>query len=100
MPGFHAPCALQPTASFKVPVRQYRRQYHEAEPPRIAKEPPQLRHVIEIHAIDRSHKRRWQEHDGSDREWLDNLVLLQVDKSKRRIEQKSDVVGQKGCMAI
>ena len=84
----------EPAASLEEQVGHRRGQDHEPQRERIAQRPTQLRHELEVHAIDRSDQGRRQEHHGGYREDLDDLVLLEVDQPERRIEQEGDLVRQ------
>src|SRR3989337_647705 len=87
---------LQPASALEIEIGQYRRQHHQDERKRIAEPPIELRHVAEVHAVDRGDQRRRQKDDGGNREDLDDGVLLDADHAERGIEQKDDLAGKKG----
>src|SRR3990172_8509776 len=65
---------LQPASALEIERGQYPRQHHQDERKRIAEPPIELRHVAEVHAVDRGEQCRWQEDDGGNREYLDDVV--------------------------
>src|SRR5260370_35165470 len=82
---------LEPPAPLEVPVGKNRGHNHYTQSKGITEEPLQLRHVLEVHAVHRSNQRRRKEDDGSDREDLDDGILLDIDQTKRRIERELDL---------
>ena len=54
----------------------------------------QLRHEPEVHAVDACNQCGWQEHDCGDGEDFYDLVLLDVNKTQRRIHEKVDLLEQ------
>ena len=62
----------------------------------ITELPLKFRHQLEVHSIDRCNKRRRQEDHGSDREDLDDGVLLDIDEAARGIKQERNVAGDEG----
>ena len=65
-----------------------RRENHQRDRKRIAPLPIELRHLLEIHAVDRRNDGRWHEDDRDYREQLDDVVLSEVDAAERRVEQE------------
>src|SRR5215213_3092284 len=81
----------QPTGALEQEVECYRHHQHQRQRERVAEQPVQLRHVVEVHPIDGANQRRGEQdrRPGADllhlvvlpdtrlREGLDLLVLLQ-----------------------
>src|SRR3546814_9062123 len=55
---------LEPAAPLEIEIGQHRRDHHETDRQRIAIGPGQLRHVLEVHAVNRGDEGRRQEGDG------------------------------------
>src|SRR5204863_3860061 len=58
------------------------------------KGPVQLRHELEIHAVNAGHHGRRNadhRHDGQD---LEQIVLRDIDEAEHRVEEKLDFIGQ------
>src|SRR3979411_1121367 len=92
-PGFRTrPAALQPTLALEPDERNDRGDQHERQRIRIAEKPFQLRHVPEVHSVGRSDQRRRHQAYGGYGEYLDDLVLLEIDQPERCIEQKIGLV--------
>jgi hypothetical protein len=51
--------------------------------------PIELRHLLEVHAVDRGNDGRWHEDDRDHREELDDVVLNEVDAAERRVSIRS-----------
>jgi hypothetical protein len=50
--------------------------------------PIELRHLLEVHAVDRGDDGRWHEDDRDYREELDDVVLSEIDAAERRVQQE------------
>src|SRR5215213_710395 len=82
---------LEPATVLEDQVQRSRDKHHQPQRERVAQDPVQLRHVIEVHPVDRTDERRGEQDrrpgadllylvvlpDGRLREGLDLLVLLQ-----------------------
>src|SRR5699024_5644340 len=80
---------------FEVEIGCQSRSYHQADGKWIAERPVQLGHDIEVHAVDTGdHGRRQKNHGGNGKD-LDDLALLEVDKTDRGIHEEVDLVEQK-----
>src|SRR5262245_9457011 len=86
--------ASEPVLPFEEDIGQRRRDQHQHDGERIAQLPVELRHVLEIHAVDRGDQGRRHQHDGRDREYLDDVVLLDRDDAKQGIEHECDLAGK------
>src|SRR3546814_5085720 len=51
---------LEPAAPLEIEIGQHRRDHHETDRQRIAIGPGQLRHVLEVHAVNRGDEGRRQ----------------------------------------
>ena len=58
--------------------------------------PFQLRHQLEIHAVDRGNQGRRHQHHRHHRKQLDDVVLLEIDDAEHRIQHEGDLVGEIG----
>src|SRR5262245_49550145 len=67
---------------------------HQENRKRITELPVKFRHTLEIHAIDRRHQSWRHEYDCGNRKDLDDIVLLDGDDAKHRIEQEGDLSGK------
>src|SRR5258707_15088782 len=95
--GFRTrPAVLEPTLALEPHERNDRGDQHERQRIRVAEKPFQLRHVPEVHSVGRSDQRRRHQAYGGYGEYLDDLVLLEIDQSERRIEQKIGLVRKEG----
>ena len=79
---------LQPLLPAEKHIRAYRRASHQRDRQGIAPLPIKLRHLLEVHAVDRGNEGRRHEDDREDREELDDLILKEVDAAKRRVQQE------------
>ena len=66
---------LEPVAAFEHRVQDHRDQDHQAERERVAEDPVQLGHVVEVHAVDGADQGRREEDGGPAGDLLDLLVL-------------------------
>src|SRR3954468_7511931 len=95
--GFRTrPAALQPPLALEPHERNDRGDQHERQRIRVAEKPFKLRHVPEVHSVGRSDQRRRHQAYGGYGEYLDDLVLLEIDQSERRVEQKIGLVRKVG----
>src|SRR3546814_3083254 len=67
---------------------------------RIAIGPGQLRHVLEVHAVNRGDEGRRQEGDGGDREDLDDGILLDGHHAEGCVEQEGDHLGEEAHVVV
>src|SRR3546814_4069430 len=67
---------------------------------RIAIGPGQLRHVLEVHAVNRGDEGRRQEGDGGDREDLDDGILLDGHHAEGCVEQEGDLLGEEAHVVV
>lgn len=81
-------CSSKPAAILEEKIGQDRRQNHEAEGEGIAQKLFELRHVLEIHAVDGRDERGRKKDDGSHREYLDDSVLFDIDHAEPKGRQK------------
>src|SRR5689334_18859311 len=90
----------QPTAKLKPEKRRDRAQGDQQQTVRIAPCPIQFGHVLEVHSVHAGDE-RWRNadhrHDG---QYLDDVVLLDVDHPQRGVEQQLNVVRQMRIVVI
>ena len=87
--------ALQPLLVAEIAHCESRGENHQADGEDVAKreaiailegvDPLQLGHKLKVHTIDTRHQGRGHKYHSSDGEYLHNLVLLDVDKTERRV---------------
>src|SRR5580692_12610424 len=82
----------QPFLPSEEQVGQHSSTDHENQRRRITPSPLELRHDLEIHAVDRGDDRRRHEDDRQHREQLDDVVLREVDEAESRVEQELDLL--------
>ena len=58
---------------------------------RVAIGPVELRHVVEVHAVDAGHQHGRGQDDADDRQDVDHLVLLDVDQADRGVQHELHV---------
>jgi len=61
---------------------------HQHQRQGISEHPFELRHVLEIHAVGGRDQNGWHQADRDDQEYLDDLVLLQIDQVERSVKQE------------
>ena len=66
----------------------------------VAQAPVQLRHGLEVHAINAGDQGWWQQGHAGHRENFDDLVLVDIDKTDGGIHQEVDLVEQEGSVRI
>src|SRR5229473_1679279 len=74
--------SLEPAAALEIDVRKDPGNDDDQESERIGPGLVELRHVMEVHAPDRSEQSRRQEHNRGHRHDLDDVVLLVVDEAQ------------------
>src|SRR3569832_2403744 len=84
----------QPAAALEVPVGAETALDHKTDGDRVAKGPVELWHAVKVHAVDARDERGRHEDHGRDGEYLDDLVLLDVDEAVDRVHQKIHLVEQ------
>src|SRR5712671_7177756 len=78
---------LEPAAALEIDVRKDPGNDDDQESERIGPGLVELRHVMEVHAPDRSEQSRRQKHNRGHRHDLDDVVLLVVDQAQRAVMQ-------------
>src|ERR1041384_1281229 len=90
----NGPLASKPPAPLEPDDRQHRAEHDHGKPERIAPGPVQLRHELEVHAVDAGdHSRRNANHRNHG-ENPEQIVLRDVDEAEHGIEQELYLVGQ------
>src|SRR5690349_8497763 len=83
--------ALQPFFPFEDDEWQDGRNHHQRDRKRITVRPFQLGNVLEIHAVDRGDQGRRHHRHGGDGEYLDDVVLVDVDDADYGVLQELDL---------
>src|SRR5262249_15205716 len=90
----HGGAGSEPVLPLENIIGQRRRYQHQDDRKGIAILPVKLGHVLEIHTVDRGNQRRRHQHHRRDREYLDDVVLLDIDDTQQRIQHKGDLAGE------
>src|SRR5512147_604441 len=89
---------LQPALALEIDVGADGGDPHQQKGQGVAPSPGKLGHIMEIHAEDAGdHRRRHEDYGGYGKDF-DNLVLLDVNKTERRIQQEVDSFREKRVM--
>ena len=87
---------LQPAFSFKKDVSPHGTGQHHDQRQRVTPGGCQFWHDGEIHAVDAGDQGWGQEHHRCHREYLDDVVLFQVNEAHGGLHQEVDLVEQEG----
>src|SRR6476661_8010189 len=94
------PCRLEPAAALEIDVGKDAGNDDDHEGERIGPGLIELRHVMEVHAPDRSEQGRRQKHDRGHRHDLDDVVLLVVDEAQRAVLQIAHLRRHEGGVVL
>src|SRR5579863_2956220 len=86
--------SLPPSAALEPEDRQQDTQRDQRQAVGIAPAPPQLRHVVEVHAVHAGYQRRGNPHYRYHREYPEDLVLLGVDEAENCVQQELRLAAQ------